>query len=105
MSEVVVVASFRAQPGRADEVEAGLQEAIRMTHGEAGCIRYALQRGVSDPDLVMLIERWASADDLAQHAEQPHVTGLAARLDMLAEPIDVQVLSPRLAGDGVKGRL
>lgn len=105
MSEVVVVATFRAQPGRADEVEAGLGDAIRRTHAEPGCIRYALQRGVSDPDLVMLIERWASAEDLARHAEQPHVTGLADRLDMLAEPIAVQVLSPRPAGDPVRGTL
>lgn len=105
MDEVVVVATFRAQPGRAAEVEAGLQAAIRVTHGEPGCIRYALQRGVSDPDLVVLIERWASAADLARHAEQPHVTGLGARLDMLAEPPRVDVLAPVAAGDPVKGRL
>lgn len=105
MSEVVVVASFRAKPGRADEVEAALQDAIRRTHEERGCIRYALQRGVSDPGLVMLIERWASAEDLARHAEQPHVTGLGDALDMLAAPIDVQVLAPRPAGDPEKGRL
>jgi quinol monooxygenase YgiN len=105
VDEVVVVATFRAQPGRGPDVEAGLQEAIRLTHGEPGCIRYALQRGISDPDLVVLVERWASAGHLARHAERPHVTGLRARLDMLAEPPRVDVLQPVPAGDAEKGLL
>jgi quinol monooxygenase YgiN len=105
MSEVVVVATFRGQPGTGDQIEEGLQETIRQTHGEAGCILFAPHRGVRDPDVVVLVERWESAEHLAAHAKQPWVTGLSSLRDLLREPPAIDLLTATPAGDPVKGSL
>lgn len=38
MSEVVVVGSFRAQPGKAAEAVEAFRALVEPTHGEEGCI-------------------------------------------------------------------
>ncbi len=105
MPEVIVVATFRARPGMGDAVEAGVQDAILRTHDEEGCLLYALHRGTADPDMLVLIERWTSAEALTEHAAQPWVTGLAALADVLSGPPRVEIFRALPAGDSVKGRL
>lgn len=48
-SEIVVVGSFTAKPGKEAEAEAAFRALIEPTHGEDGCILYALHRGTDDP--------------------------------------------------------
>jgi quinol monooxygenase YgiN len=56
--------------------------------------------------VVVLVERWASAEDLAAHAAQPWVTGLRDSLgDLLREPPAIDLLTATPAGDPVKGSL
>ncbi len=105
MSEVVVVATFTAKPGMGDEVETGLQDAILRTHAETGCLLYALHRGTTDTDALVLIERWISAEALAAHAAQPWVTGLSVLADLLTGPPRVELFRALPAGDPNKGRL
>jgi quinol monooxygenase YgiN len=106
VSEVVVVATFHARPGRADEVEAELQEAIARTHEEPGCIRYALHRALDGGDVVMFIERWESREALAEHGQKPYITRLGEALAGLTTgPVEIHLLEPRPAGDPVKGVL
>jgi len=105
MSEAIVVATFTAKPGKGDAVEAGLQDAILHTHAESGCLLYALHRGTTKTDTLVFIERWTSADSLAEHAGQPWVTGLSALSDLLTGPPQVEILRALPAGDPTKGRL
>jgi quinol monooxygenase YgiN len=105
MSEVIVVATFTAKPGMGDTVEVGLRDAILQTHHEQGCLLYALHRGTADPDALVFIERWTSAESLAEHAAQPWVTGLSALADLLTGPPRVEIFRALPAGDSVKGRL
>ena len=106
MSEVVVVATFHARPGKADEVEAELQDAIVRTHEESGGIRYALHRTLGGGDVVMFIERWESREALAAHGQQPYVTRLGEALaGLTGGPAEIHFLEPRPAGDPVKGIL
>jgi quinol monooxygenase YgiN len=106
MSEVVVVAIFRPRPGRGDAVEEALQEAIRRTHEEPGCIRYALHRSLGEGDVVMFIERWQSREALGRHGEQPYIAELGEALrDIVTGPAEIHFLEPRPSGDPVKGAL
>lgn len=101
-----MVATFHARPGRADEVEAQLQDAIVRTHEEPGCIRYALHRTLGGGDVVMFIERWASREALAAHGRQPYIARIGeAMAGLTTGPVEIHVLEPRPAGDPVKGRL
>ncbi|MDX6554398.1 MAG: hypothetical protein QOD86_593 [Miltoncostaeaceae bacterium] len=106
MSEVVVVAIFRARPGQVDAVEAELQDAIRRTHEEPGCIRYALHRALDGGEVVMFVERWESAEALAAHGQQPYITRLGeAMAGLTTGPVELHFLEALPSGDPVKGVL
>lgn len=105
MSEVVVVVTFRAKPEHVDDVEEAIRAAARPTHAEEGCVRYALHRALDDPALMVLIERWRSADELAAHGAQPWVETLRAQGHLMAQPPVLHFLEARPFGDAAKGVL
>lgn len=105
MSEVVVVVSFRAKPERVEDLEEAIRAAALPTHGEEGCVRYALHRALDDPALMILIERWRSPEELAAHGAQPWVETLRAQGHLMAQPPVLNFLEPRPFGDAVKGAL
>jgi quinol monooxygenase YgiN len=106
MAEVTVVVLARAKPGRGDEAEAAFGKVSVPTHAEEGCILYALHRVEADPDRLVLIERWASAEALDEHLASEHLTAFrAASASLWAEPMEIMRVQPVGAGDPVKGRL
>ena len=62
MSEVVVVGSFKAQPGKEAEAVEAFKALVDPTHHEEGCILYALHQGTDDPRRLAFVERWASRE-------------------------------------------
>jgi quinol monooxygenase YgiN len=106
MSSVIVVATFKAREGRADDVIAGLTPVIEQTHGEAGCLAYALHRDTNDPQTLVLVERWTSQVALESHFQQPYMAGLGdLASELLAEPPRLHFCTPLPAGDPIKGAL
>ena len=105
MSEVVVAAAFKVKPGREAEAEEVLREVTRETHGEEGCLLYALHRGLDDPGRFVIVERWRSREDLDAHFQQPYMTKLAAAADALEEPAGVWFTEPLAEGSAEKGAL
>src|SRR5690348_10204719 len=76
MSEVVVVGSFTALPGKEAEAVEAFEALVAPTHAEDGCILYALHRGTDDPARLAFVERWASREHLDAHLKSPHVASL-----------------------------
>lgn len=105
MSEVVVVAIFRAKEGCAAELESAINTSILATHEEEGCVRFALHRDRRDPAALVLVERWRSMEALQEHIPKEHVAALQSRGDLMAGKPDLYVLDPRPFGDPVKGVL
>lgn len=106
MSEVVVVAHARAKKGRGAEAAALLMQLVGPTHGEKGCLLYALHRDVADPDHLVFVERWSSREALAAHAEAPHLGLLRDVGPMVLEgPVEVVVLDPLPGGEPQLGTL
>jgi quinol monooxygenase YgiN len=108
MSEIVAVVSIKAAAGRGDDVQAAFEAAIKETHAEEGCIKYALHRDNSDPDRFVHIEQWRSQADLDAHMQQPYMAALfaaAGEPGMLAEPPAMWFTSPLGIGDPDKGAL
>lgn len=90
MSELTLVVRMNASPGREAEVERALRAAVAPTHAEPGCLRYALHRGVDEPSVFVLVERWRSRAALDEHMRTPHLVELLATLgELLAEPAAV----------------
>ena len=106
MSEVVVVGSFKAQPGKEDEAVDAFKELVGPTHGESGCILYALHQGSDDPSRLAFIERWASREELDAHLESPHVKKVLERVEELfGDSADIVVYEPIPGGEHRKGAL
>jgi quinol monooxygenase YgiN len=106
MAEIVVVGSLKARPGKEDEAEQVLSGLVEPTHAEAGCILYAMHRGVDDPARFAFVERWESRQHLDDHLATPHIAALLERVDELfAEAPDIVVYDPRPGGESRKGAL
>jgi quinol monooxygenase YgiN len=106
MSEVVVVASLQAKPGREATFEQELRKLVAPTHAEAGCLLFAAQRHADDPTRYCVIERWTSQEALDEHFQTPHIRDYLARTEeLLATPTQVDVYVPVPEGDPAKGRL
>lgn len=83
--KVHLLASFRARPGRADELAALLQGLVGPTHAEAGCERYELWRDDADPQEFVFVEVWSSQAELDAHAASAHLAAAGGRFDELVE--------------------
>ena len=106
MSEVVVVGSFKAQPGRESEGLDVLRALIEPTHGEDGCILYALHQGSDDPGRLAFVERWESRELLDAHLKSAHVAKALERAEELfGDSADIVVYDAVPGGETVKGSL
>ncbi len=100
---VVVVATITPAEGQLEAVKEALLAAIPQVHDEPGCELYALHE---DGDRLVMIERWASVEDLDAHGRGPALKALGAAIgDKLAAPLDVRRMSAVPAGDPAKGAL
>ena len=106
MAELVVVATFRAREGREQETTEALRGRIEQTHGERGCLRYALHRDPQDPATMVIVEAWTSRAALEEHGGMPDMADVGTRAAELApEPPPIRGLEPLVAGDPGKGAL
>jgi quinol monooxygenase YgiN len=79
LSEVVVIASFLAQEGKEAAAKQFFADLLEETHGEDGCLLYALHQGTEDSTRFAFVERWESPELLAKHLASDHIqTALAA---------------------------
>jgi quinol monooxygenase YgiN len=106
MSEIVVVGSLKAKPGKEDETRDALVALVAPTHAEDGCILYALNQGVADPTRFAFVERWASQEQLDAHLASDHLAAVVAQADvLLSEPPDIVVYAAVPLGEQAKGSL
>ena len=92
--EVTVVAYLKARPGREGQTHELLLSLVAPTLEEDGCIDYILHRSNDDPGVFLYYENWRSKEDLDEHLAMPHLTALFEKKeDLLAEPIDVKLLT------------
>ena len=101
-SQVVVVATVQVLPGHADGLLERFGEVIDGTHGEEGCLTYALHRDKADANRFVIVERWRSQADLDAHFGQPHMAAMAGIADSLAGPPEVVFCEPIPHGDPAK---
>lgn len=69
---LVVIARYRARPGRGDEVAALLAPHVAATRAEPGCETFLVNRSTDDGDRFVLYERYADEAAFEAHRESPH---------------------------------
>ncbi|MCW2908103.1 MAG: putative antibiotic biosynthesis monooxygenase [Actinomycetia bacterium] len=102
MTAVVVVATIRPLPEHRAEVIAAMEKVIADVHAhDDGCLLYALHEG---DDRLVMVEKWTSAEALAEHSRAPALAELNEALNgRLEGGLDVQVLRPHPAGTADQG--
>jgi quinol monooxygenase YgiN len=89
-----VIAVITTKPGKRAEVLASFHANMPAVHAEKGCVEYqpvvdadgfgAFQTKVGG-DTFVVVEKWATADDLKAHAVAPHMAAYGAKVkDMIA---------------------
>ena len=98
MSEVVLLATFRSQPGQRDDLLDLLISSLAMfRENEPGLEIAFFHRSPTNEDQVIGYERYSSADAFAQHranyAEISEYSAFRSQLDaLLAAPTELQSL-------------
>ncbi|MBK8197900.1 MAG: antibiotic biosynthesis monooxygenase [Acidobacteria bacterium] len=70
---IVIEGTVRAPPERVAEARAAMEQMIRASRAEPGCIDYAYAVDVLDPGLIRVSERWESRDAIAAHFKTAHM--------------------------------
>jgi quinol monooxygenase YgiN len=87
MSQINVLAIFRAKTEHREELKERLTAMAEAVHTEPGCLLYSLQQGTDDPDVFAYVEKWESEEALAVHGKSANVLeGSAERSALMAEP-------------------
>jgi quinol monooxygenase YgiN len=106
MSQINVLALFRAKTEHRDELKRQLTALAEAVHTEPGCLLYSLQQGADDPDVFAYVEKWESDEALEAHGRAPHMLdGGAERTALMAEPARVVVTRSVGAGTDEQGLL
>lgn len=98
-----VLAIITAKPGKRADVLKIFHANVPAVKAEKGCIEYGpavdadgigpIQTKLG-PDTFVVVEKWATADDLAAHGAAPHMKEYGAKVkDMVASRV-IHVLSP-----------
>ena len=86
-SNVLIVASATAKPGKEAELISALREVAGPTRAQPGCVRFGLYQLKGDGATIIGVERWASAADHERHLAGAHFQRLASRMaGLIAEP-------------------
>jgi quinol monooxygenase YgiN len=70
---IIIEGSVRIPPGKLEEARDVMEQMIRASRAEAGCLDYAYSVDVLDPGLIRVAERWESRDALAAHFKTAHM--------------------------------
>ena len=73
MSELTVIAHITTVPEKTEQFVEIFSENIINVHEEPGCLHYTLHRNTEEPEKLVVVERWTSAEALAEHAAAPHM--------------------------------
>jgi quinol monooxygenase YgiN len=91
---IKVIVELKARPGRRDELERLLESLVASEgaglRGFVGSMRYEV---LDDPDMLIEVAEWESAEARLAHMEESAATGAYAPLaEMLAAPIRATVI-------------
>jgi quinol monooxygenase YgiN len=98
-----VLAMITTKPGKRAEVLAAFHANIPAVHAEKGCIEYGPAIDADNigpiqtklgPDSFVVVEKWATAEDLKAHGAAPHMAAYAAKTREHIASRVIHVLSP-----------
>lgn len=96
----VVIGRFRAGAGREGDVAGVLSRYVVVSRGQEGCLNIDLLESESEPDLFLVIQKWASEDQRDAHFDSDEAVRMAESLrGLLAGPPEIVPFAPVSAYD------
>jgi quinol monooxygenase YgiN len=90
---ITVIAKLTVQEGKADETIAALKGLMKKVATEEGTLLYSMNRKSSDPNTIVIVERYKDKQALAAHSATPHFKEFSAKLAaVLAGKPDIAVM-------------
>jgi quinol monooxygenase YgiN len=72
---VRLIVTFVARAGQGGEMAKAFAPTAAIVHGEKGCEQYEMFQSAENPDKLVLLERWTTAEDLEVHGEAMRARG------------------------------
>lgn len=89
---LIVIGRVASAEGKRDELEALMREMQDASRAEPGCLRYGFYAAVEDPNELIAVEEWESAEALRTHFGTPSLARFAAGLgELVARPPEVSI--------------
>lgn len=82
---IKVVAKKFCKEENMKEILSLLDELVRETRKEEGCILYEVFQDINAPKVITIIEEWESEKALEKHSASPHFTRLVPGIGELCE--------------------
>ncbi|KCZ91825.1 hypothetical protein HJO_11927 [Hyphomonas johnsonii MHS-2] len=70
---IVIEGTVRIPPSRLEDARSAMEQMVRASRAEPGCVDYAYAVDVLDAGLIRVSERWESRDALAAHFKTAHM--------------------------------
>jgi quinol monooxygenase YgiN len=67
MAVIIVAGSLQIDPDQREAFLVRKVAGMRATRAETGCLEYTFSADPTNPDRVMIMERWSSQEDLDAH--------------------------------------
>lgn len=97
---IMVQSTFKLHPETKDEALVLMKNMVRLCREEYGCLAYEYFEGVTDPNQVVLLQEWESADCLEGHYQTDHMADFLDKLGQyLSSPVSTRsYVSPEERG-------
>ena len=85
---LIVLAKAKVGDGAIDAAREAIATMEEASRAEEGCIAYTFTQSISDPSVMLIVEKWIDAAALAAHFATPHMAafqGALANLDVTVE--------------------
>lgn len=93
LREILVIETFRARPGRFDELEQAARAFVAASRHLEGGLFSALYRAPADPLQLTLVERFADQAALDRHMQAAYFRAFqVAQAPLLSQPAEAAVL-------------
>ena len=91
---IYVVATTKVKSEGREAYMAGAKDCIAATQQEQGCIYYDSHASINDPNTFVVVERWASREDLNAHGRSAHMkTWRALSAPLKETPTVIEIIT------------
>ena len=94
MSHLSIIATITVKPEYYEAFQPILKKLVEESQKEAGCLHYELNQSISNPNVYVVIETWASQVAIDSHNATSHFVEFASFAKDHVDGLDICVAKP-----------